>query len=66
MDMDKLYFMDPSLPSAYGYLAHQEFLDRWHDYETRHGEKIRTNHLALFVHGKKALNQYPAPLKKIE
>lgn len=37
-DKKNIYFMDPSIPDAYGYLRTEEFLHRWHDISN--GEKL--------------------------
>lgn len=66
MDESRIYFMDPSVPAGYAYLTHQDFLDRWHDYEMRDGVLVKTYQLAIFVRGEKPLFKMPAPLAPIQ
>lgn len=66
MDNHYLYAMDPSAGAGYAYLALNEFLTRWHDYERR-GDKIKKYHrLGIFIRGKKPIQRFPTPFIKIE
>jgi predicted double-glycine peptidase len=62
MNEHNLYFMDPSLPGCYGYLPHQEFLDRWHDVSYDGKPQIQ---LAIYIRGEKALPTFPRPFARI-
>jgi uncharacterized protein len=66
IDSEKIYFMDPVISGAYGHLAHQDFLDRWHDYEMRGGKIVKNYQLAIFIEGKTPLTQFPSPMLPIE
>ncbi len=66
MDETYIYTMDPSLPHGYVYLPQDEFLERWHDYEDRHGKLWRYSHLGVFIKGAKGLGAFPGPLVRME
>lgn len=66
IDAGKIYFMDPSVPSAYAYLGREEFLSRWHDEGLFEGKLRRVHQLAVFIRGKERLETLPAPLVKVQ
>ena len=66
MDKTHVFVMDPSTASAYAYVSLDEFLERWHDFEDRHGTVWRYQHLAIFIHGKKPIQSYPSDLIRME
>lgn len=66
MDKAYVYVMDPSSAGAYAYLPLAEFVERWHDYEDRHGARRVYSHTAILIGGKKHLKQVPAPLVRMD
>jgi predicted double-glycine peptidase len=56
LDKDFVYLMDPSILGTYAFVTIPEFLDRWHDYEARHGKRREYQHAAIFVRGKSPRN----------
>jgi predicted double-glycine peptidase len=66
MDKQYLYAMDPSVAGAYAYIPKAEFLERWHDYESRTGTRREYHHLVVFIHGAKPATSVPRPLVKME
>jgi hypothetical protein len=61
MDANNLYFEDPSLLGARGFIPRSEFLDRWHDYEGEPPLDARDRkyvHMAMFIKGE---HRAPAP-----
>lgn len=66
MDDHYLYAMDPSAGAGYGYLALDEFLTRWHDYERRRGKIKKYYRLGIFIRGKKPIRRFPTPFIKLE
>jgi len=49
---DSLIFIeDPSLLGTIGYLTHEGFLSRWHDYENEDGKRREYRHMAIVVRG---------------
>lgn len=66
IDDHYVYVMDPSSLGIYAYLPRAEFVDRWHDYENRHGVRREYHHLGIFVRGKEGLRETPAPLMRLE
>ncbi len=66
MDEDKLHFMDPSTPASYTWILKTEFLDRWHDYEDRHGVRKVYRHAGVVIGGKQHLKAYPAEPTRLD
>jgi len=67
MDDRNLYFEDPSLLGSRGYIARQEFLERWHDYEGDEpldASDRKYVHAAIFIRGKRPAD--PPPLSPVE
>jgi predicted double-glycine peptidase len=59
LDADYVFLMDPSTGAHYAYVPRQEFLSRWHDYETLpDGRRYEYNQMAIFIRGTTAL---PSP-----
>jgi ABC-type bacteriocin/lantibiotic exporter with double-glycine peptidase domain len=63
---DRVYLMDPSVRTGYGYLTRDQFLQRWHDYDLDHGKKITFERLGIVIRGGTRLARYPAPPTPIE
>lgn len=57
MDRRFAYFMDPLLEARYGYIPLPELMERWHDYEDRHGPRREYVRAAIFLQGR---NRPPA------
>jgi predicted double-glycine peptidase len=68
MDRRNAYVMDPSSDGGYGWLPLEELLDRWHDYEDRHGFREVNQRLAIFLSGDSPLKKVPpaTPLVRVE
>jgi len=66
IDDANAYVMDPSTSAAYAYVPLAELMQRWHDYENRHGTRREYHQAAIFVHGKEAATNYPQPLVRLE
>lgn len=49
---DVLFIEDPCLLGTIGYLTNDEFLSRWHDYETENGKRRNYVHMVILVRGK--------------
>lgn len=61
-DADHVYFMDPSTLGNYTYIPNDEFMDRWHDTDS----KVKLNHFGMVVQ-KKAKQAYRADdVRKLE
>jgi hypothetical protein len=65
MDERFAYFMDPSTETGYVYVPLDELMDRWHDYEDRHGFVQRYYRLGLTIRGKKGRPAYPGRLVRM-
>jgi len=46
-----IFIEDPSLLGTIGYLTHEDFLSRWHDYENEDGERREYRRMAIVVRG---------------
>ncbi len=66
MDEHYVYLMDPSAGSGYAYVPLDEFMDRWHDYEDRHGSRQENRQLAVFLKGATPLKTFPGPLVPVQ
>ena len=42
LDSDRVYVMDPSIRTGYGYLTRDQFVERWHDYDLQDGRRSST------------------------
>ena len=47
----RIYAMDPSADHGYSWLAIDELLTRWHDFEMRDGQRRNLQHMAVFISG---------------
>ena len=66
MGENKIFVMDPSTASGYAYVPIDEFLERWHDYETMiDGSIWRNQHLGIIIQGQDFLSSYPAAVEKM-
>ena len=66
LDSRFLYAMDPSVSAGYAYVPIPEFVERWHDVETRGGKVRKYVHAAIFIRGTSPLRAVPAPLARME
>ncbi|MGZ3699302.1 MAG: C39 family peptidase [Bdellovibrionota bacterium] len=66
LDRQFAYFMDPSAHAGYGFIPIPELLDRWHDYEDRHGYKEFNLQAAVLIHGAVARRAFPDSLIPIQ
>ena len=57
---DRVYVMDPSVRTGYGYLTRDQFVQRWHDYDLDRGKKITFERLGIVIRGARRLARYPA------
>lgn len=53
------FFMDPSAEGNYAYIPIEEFLRRWHDYESGNGVMWRNRHLGILIHSKNGSHSVP-------
>ncbi len=51
MDEENAFVMDPSAEGGYAWLPQTELVERWHDFEDRHGPKVHYHHLGIIIHG---------------
>jgi ABC-type bacteriocin/lantibiotic exporter with double-glycine peptidase domain len=63
---DRVYVMDPSVRTGYGYLTRDQFFQRWHDYDLDGGKKTTFEQLGIMIRGDRRLAQYPAPPTPVE
>jgi predicted double-glycine peptidase len=56
---DRVYVMDPSVRTGYGYLTRDEFLARWHDYDLEDGHRVVYERLGIAIRGQARLSRYP-------
>ena len=63
---ERVYVMDPSVRTGYGYLTRDQFLQRWHDYDRDGGQTITYQQLGIVIRGGPRLNRYPAEPTPIE
>jgi len=63
---DRVYVMDPSVRTGYAYLAREQFLDRWHDYDVEDNQEIVWNRLGIVIRGGAGLGRYPAEPTPVE
>jgi predicted double-glycine peptidase len=66
LDDERVYAMDPSVRTGYGYVPRQEFLKRWHDYDVRNGRRETYERLGIVLRGRRAVQSYPAEPTLIE
>ena len=43
LSRDRVYVMDPSVRTGYGYLTRDQFVQRWHDYDLNRGKRVTSN-----------------------
>ena len=60
LSRDRVYVMDPSVRTGYAYLARDQFLQRWHDYDLDRGKRITFEQLGIVIRGGTPLARYPA------
>ena len=65
MDSNYIYVMDPSGPMTYVYVPVEEFIERWHDFEDRHGYVWKYQHLGVIIRGKKSNKKFPGELARM-
>lgn len=58
-DSDRVYVMDPSIRTGYGYLPRDQFLERWHDYDLQGDRRVVYDQLGIVIQGEKGLTRYP-------
>ncbi len=56
---DRVYVMDPSVRTGYGYLTRDEFLARWHDYDLEEGHRVVYDRLGIAIRGQARVSRYP-------
>jgi predicted double-glycine peptidase len=66
LSRDRVYLMDPSVRTGYGYLTRDQFLQRWHDYDLDRGRRITFERLGIVIRGERRLARYPAEPIPIE
>ena len=66
LSRDRVYVMDPSVRTGYAYLARDQFLQRWHDYDLDRGKRITFEQLGIVIRGGTPLARYPAEPTPIE
>ncbi len=60
LDTERVYVMDPSIRTGYGYLSRDEFIERWHDYDLEAGRRVVYDQLGIVIRGEKRIARYPA------
>jgi predicted double-glycine peptidase len=66
LDRDRVYVMDPSIRTGYGYLTRAQFVERWHDYDLQDGRRVVYDRLGIVIRGEKRLPRYPAEPVPVE
>jgi predicted double-glycine peptidase len=66
LDTDRVYVMDPSIRTGYGYLSRDQFTERWHDYDRQDGRRVVYDRLGIVIRGEKRLARYPADPAPVE
>lgn len=66
LDSDRVYVMDPSIRTGYGYLTRDQFVQRWHDYDVQDGRRVVYDQLGIVIRGEKRLSRYPAEPVPVE
>jgi predicted double-glycine peptidase len=66
LDRDRVYVMDPSIRTGYGYLTRDQFVERWHDYDLEDGRRVVYDQLGIVIRGEKRLSRYPAEPVPVE
>jgi predicted double-glycine peptidase len=66
LSRDRVYVMDPSVRTGYGYLTRDQFVQRWHDYDLDRGRRIIFERLGIVIRGGARLARYPAEPTRIE
>ena len=66
-DSDRVYVMDPSIRTGYGFLPRDQFLERWHDYDLEEdNRRVVYDRLGIVIQGEKGLARYPAEPVPVE
>jgi predicted double-glycine peptidase len=52
IDRGRVYAMDPSAEHGHSWLAIDELVTRWHDFEMRGGQRRNLQHMAVFISGR--------------
>lgn len=58
-----IFIEDPSLLGTVGVLTHEDFQDRWHDYENEGGRRRDYRHMAIVVNGTPAWPPRYSPIE---
>ena len=66
LSRDRVYVMDPSVRTGYGYLTRDQFLQRWHDYDLNRGKRVTFERLGIVIRGSTPLARYPAEPTPVE
>lgn len=66
LSRDRVYVMDPSVRTGYGYLTRAQFLARWHDYDLDQGHRTIFERLGIVIRGGTRLARYPAEPTPVE
>jgi predicted double-glycine peptidase len=66
LSRDRVYVMDPSVRTGYGYLTRDQFLARWHDYDLEGGHRTIFDRLGIVLRGGARLAHYPAEPTPVE
>lgn len=66
LDESNVYLMDPSAGPSYAFVPRAEFMERWHDYENRNGQVVKSYQLGLFIHGTTPMSAFPGNLTRVQ
>ena len=66
LSRDRVYVMDPSVRTGYGYLTRDQFVQRWHDYDLDRGKRVTFERLGIVIRGGTPLARYPAEPTAVE
>jgi len=66
LSRDRVYVMDPSVRTGYGFLTRDQFVQRWHDYDLDRGHRTTFERLGIVIRGGARLARYPAEPTPIE
>jgi predicted double-glycine peptidase len=60
LDSRRVFVMDPSVRTGYAYVARDEFLQRWHDFDVENDQITVWERLGIVIRGGAGLPRYPA------
>ena len=63
---ERVYVMDPSVRTGYGYLPRDEFVARWHDYDVEGQRQVVWERMGIVIRGGHPLERYPAEPVPVE